>query len=264
MSLRGGENVKKLIIDAGHGGSDPGATAHGYLEKDLNLIIAKRVRTLLKEYNPAMTRETDITVESNKRSLELVKDKYEYCLSIHLNAFKGTSTGIETIHSIHSENGKKLAECIADALNKETGLSIKKIFSRSTDSGNDYYYMHRNTGKTITVIVEGLYLDNEHDLKYLNVEKISQGIAKGFKNFIESGEEILIITKVLRYGMKDEEVKILQEKLKTEGYYAGSIDGSFGPATLKAVKAFQGRNSLDADGIVGPLTREVINGVKKN
>lgn len=265
MSSRGGDNVEKLIIDAGHGGSDSGASAFGFLEKDLNLVVAKRVRELLKEFKPAMTRETDITVVPNKRSLELVKDKYEYCLSIHLNAFKGTSVGIETIHSIHSEEGKLLAEHLAESLSKHTNLPIKKIFTRTLSSNKniDYYYMHRNTGKTVTVIIETLYLDNPDTLDYLNIERIAQGIAKGFKNFMEGDEKPLNITKVLREGMKDEEVKILQEKLKYEGLYIGTIDGNFGPATLKAVKAFQGRNSLDVDGIVGPKTREVLNSLKK-
>lgn len=177
--------MKTLIIDAGHGGSDNGASAFGYLEKELNLIIAKRVKELLKEYDPDITRTKDITLDPIPRTNK-IKNKYKYCLSIHLNAFNGSASGIETIHSIYSKRGKQLAEIIAKKLNEKMGLPIRRVFSRKGKNG-DYYYMHRLTGSTTTVIVEGLFLDN--DIEYLNVENIAQGIAEGFKEFIEGDKE---------------------------------------------------------------------------
>jgi len=49
-----------LIIDPGHGGTDPGGVSGGYREKDLTLPIALRLKELLKDYNPALTRDSDI------------------------------------------------------------------------------------------------------------------------------------------------------------------------------------------------------------
>ena len=60
---------------------------------------------------------------------------------------------------------------------------------------------------------------------------------------------------VLRNGMKGQNVKDLQSRLYTLGYYTGEIDGQFGAATKEAVLAFQRRNGLGADGIVGEETR---------
>lgn len=57
-----------------------------------------------------------------------------------------------------------------------------------------------------------------------------------------------------RYGSSGEEVKQIQTKLKRWGYYTGSIDGIYGSKTVEAVKYFQRKNGLTADGIAGPAT----------
>ena len=57
-----------------------------------------------------------------------------------------------------------------------------------------------------------------------------------------------------KYGSTGEEVKKVQEKLKSWGYYKGEVDGIFGSKTLSAVKFFQRKNGLTVDGIVGDKT----------
>ena len=63
-----------------------------------------------------------------------------------------------------------------------------------------------------------------------------------------------VLAENLRYGSRGDKVKELQQKLKRWGYYTGSIDGIFGSGTQAAVKKFQKKNGLTADGIVGPKT----------
>lgn len=63
---------------------------------------------------------------------------------------------------------------------------------------------------------------------------------------------------VMRTGSKGQEVKDLQTRLSALGYYNGKIDGEFGPETKEAVTAFQKANGLEADGIVGEETRELL------
>ena len=58
----------------------------------------------------------------------------------------------------------------------------------------------------------------------------------------------------ISYGARGDEVKKIQQKLKQWGYYSGAVDGVFGSGTLAAVKSFQRKNGLKADGIVGPAT----------
>jgi N-acetylmuramoyl-L-alanine amidase len=171
------KKLPTLIIDPGHGGTDPGAVYAGYVEKDINLVVAKRVRELLKDFNPDITRETDITLDSGPRTAK-IKDKYDYCLSVHFNANAGSRT--EAIHSIYSERGKKLAESICKELAQTLGLP-QRVFCREGQAG-DYYFMHRLTGSTTTVIVECLPLDTEYGK--LHIENIAQAVARGFKNFV--------------------------------------------------------------------------------
>ena len=67
--------------------------------------------------------------------------------------------------------------------------------------------------------------------------------------------------KSLQVGFKDsDEVREMQKKLKELGYYKGSADGDFGPATEKAVMAFQKANGLSADGKAGEKTLKKLYG----
>lgn len=63
---------------------------------------------------------------------------------------------------------------------------------------------------------------------------------------------------VLRQGSKGGEVKEVQRRLKQWGYYSGSVDGVFGSGTKKAVIAFQKKNGLTADGVVGKATYKAL------
>ena len=58
----------------------------------------------------------------------------------------------------------------------------------------------------------------------------------------------------LKRGSSGERVTALQQKLKNLGYYTGTVDGDYGDGTVKAVKAFQSRNGLTADGVAGTAT----------
>ena len=61
-------------------------------------------------------------------------------------------------------------------------------------------------------------------------------------------------TTTLRYGMKSDAVRRLQEDLKTLNYYTGTVTGNYGTITQEAVRRFQKKNGLAADGIAGPRT----------
>ena len=63
---------------------------------------------------------------------------------------------------------------------------------------------------------------------------------------------------VLKRGSSGERVTALQQKLKNLGYYTGTVDGDYGDGTVKAVKAFQSRNGLTADGVAGEATLKLI------
>lgn len=90
-----------VVIDAGHGGKDPGAVAKdGTKEKDLNLDVAKRLNRILKElgFETIMTRTDDSNVDLPSRS-SLANNSYaDFFMSIHFNAYTNSAIGIETLY----------------------------------------------------------------------------------------------------------------------------------------------------------------------
>ncbi len=177
-----------LAIDPGHGGENlGGGSMFGYREKDLNLVESLRIAEILEDYDPFLTRESDKFISLKARGDAIKKGKYKFCLSIHHNN-SGTdtkNTGCLIFISIYaSEAAKKLAEYIGKEMEK-VGIEYKGTRTRTTSSGGDYYGMHQFTGTTETLIIEPLYMDNPDELQKLNVEKIAQAYALGFKEFIE-------------------------------------------------------------------------------
>ncbi len=70
----------------------------------------------------------------------------------------------------------------------------------------------------------------------------------------ETAQTAVLPAAVLRQGSTGGEVKEVQRRLKQWGYYTGAVDGVFGAATRRAVIAFQKKNGLTADGVVGKAT----------
>ena len=74
----------------------------------------------------------------------------------------------------------------------------------------------------------------------------------------DTAQTAILEAAVLRQGSKGGEVKEVQRRLKQWGYYSGAVDGIFGAGTKKAVIAFQKKNGLTADGIVGKATYQAL------
>ncbi|PIP13624.1 MAG: hypothetical protein COX48_03710 [bacterium (Candidatus Stahlbacteria) CG23_combo_of_CG06-09_8_20_14_all_34_7] len=95
-------SLKTIIIDAGHGGKDPGAIGPtGLQEKTINLDITLRLKKLInagcKNLDVVLTREKDIYVSLSERTLFANKYPYALFISIHCNASKNKSSkGFET------------------------------------------------------------------------------------------------------------------------------------------------------------------------
>lgn len=116
-----------IAIDAGHGGTDNGASGNGLLEKEINLAVATKVRTKLEQegIKVVMPRTTDVFVELNDRVTYSVQNKADTFLSIHTNSFGGNSAhGTETYYytsSVRAEESKQLATFVNNRLYKAWG-----------------------------------------------------------------------------------------------------------------------------------------------
>ena len=90
-----------VVIDAGHGGKDPGAMAHGYKEKDIALAVALKTGSKIKADHPNVrvlyTRDRDVFVGLQARSDFANRHKASLFISIHLNSSpSGSAYGTET------------------------------------------------------------------------------------------------------------------------------------------------------------------------
>ena len=95
-----GLSVSRIVIDAGHGGHDPGASANGLNESELVLDVAHRLRKLLTArpgFDVVLTRQTDEFIPLEERTAIANREGADLFLSIHANASRQTAArGVET------------------------------------------------------------------------------------------------------------------------------------------------------------------------
>lgn len=120
-------NLRSIVVDAGHGGYDPGTTGRsGIKEKDVNLDIAKRLATLLKNegIKVTLTRPTDNFVTLERRVAIANKSKADLFVSIHSNANRTRSlNGFEVYYTSLNVSDARRAEISAEnaVLNLDSG-----------------------------------------------------------------------------------------------------------------------------------------------
>lgn len=271
------ENTKYIVIDAGHGGKDPGAIGvNKTKESVIVLSIAKKIKPILERcgLKVIMTRTTEDFIGINERVVIEKKTK-NYCfVSIHCNAFNGSASGLEVLYNTPSTNGKKLAQTLYDQLIAD-GLYNKK---RGIKPRNDLGVL-KNTVCPAS-LVETAFIDNISDYNLLQNKQdaFANSIAKGIckyvgVNFVSNtqtttpsnnatsnkGESKLLKTmrnKVVRSGSKGAHVYALQGLLTSLGYNVNGIDGHCGPGCVAAIKSYQRDNGLSVDGSFGPASWE--------
>ncbi|MDR5000071.1 N-acetylmuramoyl-L-alanine amidase family protein [Brevibacillus parabrevis] len=171
-----------LIVDAGHGGVDPGGGNNAqFLEKNMTLQISLYQFNRFKELNipVAMTRTSDTTLSSDARTALVRNSGARYCISNHINA--GGGRGSEVIYSIYGS--AVFPRMIQEELEAE-GMPNRRIFTRTlpNNPNRDYYYMHRETGSVETVIIEYGFADNPLDADTLakDWKKLAEGVVRAF------------------------------------------------------------------------------------
>lgn len=178
---KAGEKV--IVIDAGHGGTDCGATRAGIKESDINLAVAQRVQAILKEkgYKVYMTRSDNSTVSLQER-VDIAEGKDEdIFVSIHVNSSESTSpTGVET-HYYH-DYSYNLAKYIQAGLVKYVTESPNRGLIKSR------FYVINHTTKP-AVLVEIGFISNEKERMQLvsadRQDRTAKAIAEGVVNYFK-------------------------------------------------------------------------------
>ena len=156
-----------VIIDAGHGGSDPGASSKDIVEKDYTLKISNYMYDRFNELGipTFISRTEDITLNPSDRINKIkpnITSSDDIVISNHLNA--GGGDGAEVIYALR--NNDILSKMILNNI-EETGQNVRKWYQRKlpSDPSNDYYYIIRNTKPAESVLIEYGFLDSAKDDK---------------------------------------------------------------------------------------------------
>lgn len=187
-------DVTTIIVDAGHGGFDPGAIGHsGSEEQDINLAIALKLEAILIEngYGVIMTRSDDSALADSKegdmqmRDDIIINSSADMFISIHQNSFPDDTSvrGPEVYyHHTEPEEGKALAQYVQDAL--DSALLVERPRGIRP-------YDHRLTSHMpCSILIEcGFISSPEEEANLLDEdyqERLAQAILVGIENYLNA------------------------------------------------------------------------------
>ena len=192
---------KIIILDAGHGGEDPGAVADGGIyEKDLNLQIALEIGRILEEkgYIVVYTRTDDKLLykeEENVKGIRKISDLKNRCkfadrypgsifVSIHMNSFGSSKySGLQVYYSLDNQQSLSLANSVQERVVNDIQNSNKRV----TKPGKDMYILEHISNPAI--LIECGFITNQEELKKLSEKEyqkqLSFSIVCGIIDYID-------------------------------------------------------------------------------
>lgn len=189
------ENLKQkkhtIFLDPGHGGNDPGnlgVSSNKVVEKDLSLIISKKVAKILSNQNDIeviISRTEDKYISKSERADMANSQNADILVSIHLNAQQGdnSATGVESYYSPKSQDDSNvLAKKI-----QETIISYIDVRDRGIKEGNLEVL---NRAGMPAVLIECGFLTNQEEEKKLSSDsyqnQLAEGIAQGILSYLDN------------------------------------------------------------------------------
>lgn len=178
----------KIIVDAGHGGLDGGASANNLIEKNLNLQSSLYMYERFKELGipVQMTRTTDEYLPKTERVNRVNElypnDQNVILISNHINA--GGGEGAEIVYSLRNDSilAQEILNNIGDA-----GQIKRKIYQRRLpeNPNKDYYYILRETNVSEPLLIEYGFIDNMNDANKLrnNLNDYAEAVVKAVTEY---------------------------------------------------------------------------------
>ena len=182
-----GEKKKYIVcVDPGHGGTDPGKVGiNGQLEKDINLAIAKKLKTYLEasDVTVVLTRDKDMGLYSSgdahkkmadmRKRCQLIEEvKPDLVISIHQNSYHEEAIrGGQVFYYKTSVRGKKLAQILQERFDYVLGDANK-----SPAKANDNYYLLLHVKEPI-IIAECGFLSNWEEAEKLETKEYQDRLA---------------------------------------------------------------------------------------
>lgn len=181
---------KTIYIDPGHGGRDSGSTYKNIYEKDINLIMSKKIEKYLtaKGANVYLTRESDIdlsTTINNKKRSDLTnrakminESNANMYISIHLNYISNSKwRGLQIFYNTKHDENEIIANNLTSYL-KEKSSNVRE------PKKENIYYMYKQI-KIPGVLIELGFLSNSNDRYRLTREEYQDKLAKNIADSIE-------------------------------------------------------------------------------
>ncbi len=169
---------KIVVLDAGHGGNDPGTRGNGLIEKEMNLVVAKKVQQLLEQNDNIkvyMTRVDDARPANADRA-KMANNIADLFVSIHMNSADSSTAknplpnGTETLYKVHSTDvAGKLTSKTAAAIMQKHMVSALNTNNRGVKQRDDLLVL--NATKVPSFIVETVFLSNPGDALKISQEQ---------------------------------------------------------------------------------------------
>ncbi len=191
---------KTIVLDAGHGGPDSGATwptsgKPSLMEKSLALLMARLVSTELSELgaNIIMTRNTDVRIPLKDRSEVANDNNAALFVSIHFNssAAANKQTGTMTFYHMRDPEGMLLAKCIQDEIAKVAGLKNHGTISDSRIYSTGFAVLRYSA--VPSVLLELAFINHSTDRAAITQanwqQRVANAIAKGIQVYLGNVKE---------------------------------------------------------------------------
>lgn len=183
------KEVVGVVVDAGHGGSDPGAVSGNLREKDFTLQASLYMYDRLKDLGipVVLTRDDDASLTRDQRINNALgafgKNSDVILVSNHINA--GGGEGAEVVYALRNDD--TLAKSILENIG-EAGQKMRKVYQRRLpeDPSKDYYYILRLTDPLESVLVEYGFIDNANDAAKLksSLNNYAEGVVKAIASYL--------------------------------------------------------------------------------
>ena len=226
-----------IVLDPGHGGTDPGAVGNGLLEKDLNLFVAQLVKNNLLKYdvNVLLTRIGDQSLTLSGRADFANRNMADYFLSIHTNS--GGGTGFE---SFVYTNASARTNSFRDALHNNIAPYFTSNGFRDRGKKQANFAVIRET-KMPAVLIENLFIDSVTDAQRLKEVSFLEGLASVITNGIVEALKLQEIQPGTRKTpvMGSPKVKLEQAKAFISARnpeYVGIVDAYYDIATIYKIR----------------------------
>jgi len=284
-NVKQGHKQPIVCLDAGHfGKQNRSPVVTDFYESEINWKLHNLLSDRLEDYGIKVVKTRFDSIKDLELTMRGRQAKNcDLFISLHVNAAENPDANyVLGVYMVDDDCGeideqskqvaKQLSNCVAEIMSVRAETWSRKSSSDRDSNGykDDYYGVLRgahSVGTAGVIIEHGFYTNRaqaEFLLDAINLKRLADAEAKVIADWFgvaEKGNGIVgnpykLELMSIRRGSRGAQVEVLQILLIASGFSCGEtgIDGSFGPQTENALKAYQLAKNLSADGIAGPQT----------